>query len=253
MHRAFAEHRPLTLSPDHIWLTIARGFADHVDEHAEALRGRFVRHDGQAPLVVQVTGRLQAQAQWREAVDRFSAGIADCICGIPRITLEGFVDDWREIRRRIDVLAEYDLQWWASALRPVCDALVETAAGRPGPDFWRSIYKPEEAYGGDVATGWLMRLFPYHQDRDGRRSRSHIFANDHLHRPSATNLWICAGVSPSSPAAGLRMMAPDLVAGEISSKLMRGVDRRPTALANETAQGPTTTAARKKRRNPCCD
>src|SRR5262249_60238311 len=51
-HFAFEEHLPLTLSPDDVWLCIAQGFAQHVDLNAEALRGRFVRHDGKANIVV---------------------------------------------------------------------------------------------------------------------------------------------------------------------------------------------------------
>ena len=33
--RAFADHRPLVLSPDAVWLTIAHGVAQHVRLHAE--------------------------------------------------------------------------------------------------------------------------------------------------------------------------------------------------------------------------
>lgn len=40
------------LTPDAIWLTLAQGFALHVNENAEALRDRFVRHDGRKTLVV---------------------------------------------------------------------------------------------------------------------------------------------------------------------------------------------------------
>ncbi|MGW0247382.1 DUF4419 domain-containing protein [Nocardia goodfellowii] len=36
--RAFAEHRPLVLSPDAVWLTIAQGLARHIRLHAERLR-----------------------------------------------------------------------------------------------------------------------------------------------------------------------------------------------------------------------
>ena len=35
MRIAFYEHLPLRLSPDVIWITIARGFALHVNQHAE--------------------------------------------------------------------------------------------------------------------------------------------------------------------------------------------------------------------------
>lgn len=39
---SFFLHYPLRLSPDAVWLTLARGFALHVNLHAEQLRHRFV-------------------------------------------------------------------------------------------------------------------------------------------------------------------------------------------------------------------
>ncbi len=47
---AFTSHRPLTLSPDIIWLTITQGLAIHINENAERLRHRFVSHDGKRCL-----------------------------------------------------------------------------------------------------------------------------------------------------------------------------------------------------------
>jgi hypothetical protein len=52
MQIAFYKHMPLRLSPDAIWITLARGFALHVNEHAEELRNRFVNHAGKEDLVV---------------------------------------------------------------------------------------------------------------------------------------------------------------------------------------------------------
>lgn len=49
---AFYEHHPLVLSPDAVWLTLAQGFALHVNLNAEALRERFVRHEGKKTLTV---------------------------------------------------------------------------------------------------------------------------------------------------------------------------------------------------------
>jgi hypothetical protein len=54
-HDAFYEHRPITLSPDVVWFTIAQGFATHVDLNAEALRAR-VRHP--ADHTARYAGRL---------------------------------------------------------------------------------------------------------------------------------------------------------------------------------------------------
>jgi hypothetical protein len=52
LHFAFAQHRPLCLSPDIIWLTLTQGLANHINLNAERLRRQFVRHDGQLSIVV---------------------------------------------------------------------------------------------------------------------------------------------------------------------------------------------------------
>lgn len=50
VHLAFAQHRPLVLTPDAVWLCIAQSLATHIELHAEALRPRLVRHAGQLEL-----------------------------------------------------------------------------------------------------------------------------------------------------------------------------------------------------------
>jgi len=52
VHAAFYGHHPLILSPDMIWLTIAQGLANHVDQNAEKLRMKFVRHKGKKELLI---------------------------------------------------------------------------------------------------------------------------------------------------------------------------------------------------------
>lgn len=49
---AFDAHLPLSLSPDHVWLLLAQGFANHVRLHAEQLRERFVAHRDKVLLTV---------------------------------------------------------------------------------------------------------------------------------------------------------------------------------------------------------
>jgi hypothetical protein len=71
---AFSEHRPLLLTPDDIWMVIAQGFAQHVNNHAERLRKRFVRHEGKVTLEV-TTFNLSTPEDWAEVVDMWSEEI----------------------------------------------------------------------------------------------------------------------------------------------------------------------------------
>ena len=214
VHAAFSQHRPLTLSPDHIWLVIAQGFSHHVAENAEALRPRLVRHAGRQTLRVETLDLSLASfesaiagfsSQIREATDpvlhktlvcdfstttpaiRTASEVAlmdsfknyfeyamMCVCGIPAITIEGTPEDWRRIRARIEVLETYGLEWWVSRLRPVLDEFVLAAEGQPTAEFWKAIYKPVKTYGDKVATGWITDLFPYLGDPPHRR-RNHVF------------------------------------------------------------------------------
>ncbi|CAB9526290.1 unknown protein [Seminavis robusta] len=53
MVTAFAQHLPLELSPDLIWIAISYAFAKHVDRNAEALRKNFVQHEGKKRLFLE--------------------------------------------------------------------------------------------------------------------------------------------------------------------------------------------------------
>ena len=65
------------------------------------------------------------------------------------------MDDWCKIRDRIEIIGQYDLDWWTERLLPICDGIIETVAGKPILEFWQNICKPQSMYGGEVITGWL--------------------------------------------------------------------------------------------------
>ncbi|GIH16746.1 hypothetical protein Raf01_49180 [Rugosimonospora africana] len=199
--RAFAEHRPLVLSPDAVWLTIAQGVAQHVRLHAEQLRPRLVGHAGRKRLTVTMGPMPQNSDSWQEVVEQFSKLIADevnnaeffecdfststdvervagqvvlldayspyfalwlvCVCGIPTVTLTGTVEDWQKIRARVDALPAYGLSTWHRSLVPIADQFVRAASGDVDTAFWRRIYNPVDAYGGEQITGWAARFYPY--------------------------------------------------------------------------------------------
>jgi hypothetical protein len=84
-----------------------------------------------------------------------------CGCGIPEVTLLGTPDDWRSVRRRAQMLSEYDLTWWTDALLPVLDQLVASSEGRVDEKFWQSFFHHESGSMGSALNGWIHVLFPY--------------------------------------------------------------------------------------------
>jgi hypothetical protein len=287
VHTAFAQHRPLILSPDDIWLVIAQGFSHHVTENAEKLRRRLVRHQGRRGLIADVTDLTAVS--FERAIGSFSAQIRDetdpvlhetlicdfstttpasrvasevalmdtfssyftymvwCVCGIPEITIQGSEEDWRRICARVEVLATYELEWWVSRLRPILHEFVLAACGKPTPDFWRAIYKPEEAYATTLTTGWIADLFPYLGDGP-RRTRNHVLA---LAREDWA-LPVRKGVPPKSFPSGLSSVPVklkikterfdlDLVAGFLAVKQSPSDHSLSTVIGWSVAEPPPKT------------
>lgn len=78
VHSAFYDHLPLTLSPDMIWLTIAQGLANHVDQNAEELRNKFVSFEGKKDIVVTRENFVKGSPDndWEGVLPEFAEQIA---------------------------------------------------------------------------------------------------------------------------------------------------------------------------------
>jgi hypothetical protein len=87
VHAAFSQHRPLVLSPDVLWLTIAQGVAQHIRLHAKALRPRVVRHEGRGKIEIDHLGPPPRDAAGiGRLLEAFRAGLGREIGeGMPRL------------------------------------------------------------------------------------------------------------------------------------------------------------------------
>ena len=265
---AFSDHRPLALSPDSIWLTIEQGFAHHVTENAEALRHRLVRHENKQELHTRIQnlepasfqiGIQDFSRQIREASDpvlfetllcdfstttptirtaseivlmdcysSYFTYMLDCVCGIPKITLNGSVEDWKRIRARVEVLATFDLDWWVSRLRPILDEFVRTAEGHPSLEFWQAIYKPRRAYGENTITGWIADLFPYLGEQP-RRGKNRILGYPRRDWIIPVDKGIPSSLGISEPGAEKGIPASSFPSGLASVPITVSFPDRPDA------------------------
>ena len=72
MVKAYAEHKPLVLSPDMIWLDICQVFGHYISTNAEIMRDKFVNHDGKVSLVVNTEKELLYEnADWPKIIEGF--------------------------------------------------------------------------------------------------------------------------------------------------------------------------------------
>ena len=81
---AYADHRPLMLSPDVVWEHICLTFSEYVNNHAEEMRSFLVDHQGVKDLVIKTDLRVdptldilhRKDANWKEVIRLFSQEIA---------------------------------------------------------------------------------------------------------------------------------------------------------------------------------
>lgn len=80
-YMAFAQHYPLVLSPDIIWITIAQGIARHINLNPEKYRKKFVDFEGKQKIVVQRNDFLKGSPEnpWEEVFSEFGKKITDYI------------------------------------------------------------------------------------------------------------------------------------------------------------------------------
>jgi hypothetical protein len=90
------------------------------------------------------------------------------LCGIPKITLDGTLDDWVKLQEKVNKLRQLnlDMDFWLDKLDPVICKLVETYKGEIDEEFWAKIISLRYfGSGGDFSvSGWMSVFFPYKND-----------------------------------------------------------------------------------------
>ncbi|WP_235880183.1 DUF4419 domain-containing protein [Polyangium aurulentum] len=158
---AFSLHYPLVLSPDDVWLCIAQGFGAHVDVNAEALRSRFVRHEGKAEIRVRRDNFVKGSAEndWPGCFKEFSDGIAEHVGKMRDLVVADFSTTGPVERAASEIVL-------MSAFQRYFDYVVETRCGIPAitllgtVEDWRSIRRRAE-YLAEFGLGtWVDALLP---------------------------------------------------------------------------------------------
>ena len=172
---AYAQHRPIVLSPDIMWILICNGYSQYVNRDPEKFRQYLVGHEGKETLMIKTTletTTAQKVEKFAELIAKETKGdVAELMtcnfsttgmiermvshitlmetvkeyfdfleglvgCGIPSVTLEGTPDDWRLLREKTRKLGEFGVKTWTDKLDPILNEFVLAAEGQINLDFW---------------------------------------------------------------------------------------------------------------------
>jgi hypothetical protein len=162
VHTAYSQHRPLTLSPDAVWITITQGVAHHMLVHGERLRQRFVTHSGKLDLVYECeewsTGSPDnpwpdAFEAWCEAIrNHVGHDLHDAL--ICDFTTSGPVEKAASRIVMMDVFERY----YHYVVLSICGIPSVTLLGTPAD--WRRLTEKTESLRVFDLDWWLKDLIP---------------------------------------------------------------------------------------------
>jgi hypothetical protein len=88
---SFYDHVPLRITPDALWITLARGFALHVNKNADEFQHKFVTHSGKKKLIVtRMDFSPGSENPWPEVFADFTDQIDKNTGGLSRIVRADF-------------------------------------------------------------------------------------------------------------------------------------------------------------------
>src|SRR5207249_12123381 len=87
------------------------------------------------------------------------------MCGIPKVTLEGTLEDWTKLQEKVIQLRQLNLgmDFWLDRLDPVVWKLIETYKGEVDEEFWAKIVSERLSFGSGsrlYIDGWIMAFYP---------------------------------------------------------------------------------------------
>jgi hypothetical protein len=162
LHLAYAQHRPLSLSPDMIWLLICQGVAHHINADAERLRSRLVLHEGRPALTVRRDDFVPGSADnpWPEVFAAFSAQIREHFGPTHDRFTAGFSTSGPTERAASDIVLLDALQRFFHfyLVTIICGIPEITLEGTV--DDWQTVLDRVEAFADLDLEWWLTRLRP---------------------------------------------------------------------------------------------
>jgi hypothetical protein len=175
VYLAFSEHRPLVLTPDAVWITIAQGVAHHMAIHGERLRSRFVSHQGKLELIYKVRDWVDGSPEnpWPDAFASWAGQIRDHVGPAIHDVLACDFSTTGPVERAVGNIVMMDVfeRYFEYVLYCVCGIPTITLEGTSAD--WARVREKAEGLRIFDMDWWLAHLLPI-CDQFVRASRGDI-------------------------------------------------------------------------------
>ena len=159
---AYAQHRPLVISPDVVWLVIESGFAKHVEVNSEKIRHCFVSFKGKKTLKIYTEpGLLNKPAEeWEPLFPQFTKEISKWTS---RKLVQTFRADFSTTTPTAAVASDIMLM---SAMQSYFDYCVDELCGIPDiylegtADDWNNLIEKANTLRNYGLNWWMDELEP---------------------------------------------------------------------------------------------
>ena len=181
------------------WSAIISKFSNLIDENTigevrDWIEPKFTTTTSNDSLIARV-------ALMGAMKNYFSYGCYMC-CGIPEITLKGTLQDWIDLRAKVDKLKTYGeesnqkpLLWWHEILIPIIDNFIESYKGNVNNDFWQSCANYIGGGSGPTyMSGWCLAFSPFEKGRWRLNNPNDILSTGNYGKIKTNKFKSCATV-----------------------------------------------------------
>ena len=165
MREAYANHRPVVLSPDMIWMLISQGFSHHVNFNSEKLKDKIVKPDIDTDITAYIVEEHKdkelTEIDWIDVISQFADGITDKTKNNLYNTL---VSDFstttitEKVASQITIMKSVESYFDYIVMRIVCGIPQVTLLGTP--DDWRKVKDKTLQLEQYDLKWWTDRLIP---------------------------------------------------------------------------------------------
>ena len=159
---AYATHRPITLTPDVVWMAISQALSHQIYMHADQYRDQLVDHQGVKQLILNVTeDPFRPGFNWGLLMQRFSDEIAQNTKSDIARTIEADFSTTRNVERtasRVVLMKTVRPYFQYVVSRMICGIPQITLEG--SPDDWRKVRQKASCLKQFGMDWWLKDLDP---------------------------------------------------------------------------------------------